>query len=152
MSQDTSIPINELLNEEEEIQAEPPEQQATHKWEFKTRQNPRWGVIEKTGLIVGRGNTKRVIPPDEVYYLASLGCSTREIATWFQIPEETLKYNFYDYILKAKEETKQKLRQAQIRLALGGNAVLLIWLGKNMLGQSDNPLSADTDKILPWVE
>ena len=50
------------------------------------------------------------------------------------------------------EETRQKLRNAQIKLALGGNAVMLIWLGKQMLGQTDNPNNADTDKVLPWTD
>ena len=141
-----------LANDEQLIEAQQPEQTATHKWEFKPRQNPKWGVVEKAGLIVGRGANKKVIPPDEVYYLASLGCSTRDIATWFGIPEETMKYNFKDYIDKGKEETKQKLRQAMLANAWKGNAALQIFLAKNMLGMSDNPTNTDVDKILPWTD
>jgi hypothetical protein len=33
-----------------------------------------------------------------------------------------------------------------------GNATLLIWLSKNWLGMSDNPLDDDTQKILPWTD
>lgn len=143
---------NELpLDENIEIEAEAPVQEALHKWEFKPRQSPKWGTVTREGLIVGRGSNKKVIPPDEVYYLASLGCSYREMADWFHIPEDTLRYNFRPYVEKAREHTKQKLRQAQIKVALGGNVSMLIWLGKNMLGQSDNPNEVDTDKILPWI-
>ena len=66
--------------------------------------------------------------------------------------EDTIRYNFRPYVEKAREETKQKLRQAQIKLALGGNATMLIFLGKNMLGQSDSPQNTDSDKILPWSD
>jgi hypothetical protein len=144
-------PLDEQDNDIE-VESQAPEQQAIHKWEFQPRQNPKWGTVEKRGLVVGRKPNQKVIPPDEVYYLASLGCTQREIAEWFGVPEETMKYNFKHYIDKAKEETKQKLRQAQIKLALSGNAVMLIWLGKNMLGQSDQPNTVDTDKILPWSD
>ena len=139
-------------DEEELVEADAPEQQATHKWEFKPRQNPRWGVVEKPGLVVGRGANKKVIPPDEVYYLASLGCTTKEISVWFGIPEETMKYNFYDYIQKGKEETRQRLRQAMLKNAWNGNAAIQIFLAKNMLGMSDNPANTDDDKILPWSD
>lgn len=32
-----------------------------------------------------------------------------------------------------------RLRKAQIKAALNGNATMLVWLGKNRLGQSDSP-------------
>ena len=65
---------------------------------------------------------------------------------------ERLKYNFYPYILKGQEETKQKLRHAQIKSALSGNATMLIWLGKNILGQSDSPLDSEANQPLPWSD
>lgn len=134
------------------VEAEQPEQQAEVRWEFRPRQNPRWGTVTRDGLIVGRGSNRRVIPPDEVFKLAALGCTQKEIATWFQIPEETIKYNFHDYIQQGREQTKQRLRQAQLRAAMNGNVTMLIWLGKQMLGQTDQPDRTDTDKILPWSD
>lgn len=153
MNTNSDIASNNLpVDDDTEIEAVAPEQEATHKWEFKPRQSPKWGVVEKRGLVVGRGATQKIIPPDEVYYLASLGCSLREMATWFGITESTLKYNFAEYIDKGFENTKQKLRQAQIKAAMGGNVTMLIWLGKNMLGQAENPANTDNDKILPWTD
>lgn len=145
--------VNTILPlDEDEVDSVAPEQSAPHKWEFRPRQNPRWGTVTREGLIVGRGANKKVIPPDEVYYLASLGVNYKELGEWYGVPEDTIRYNFKPYVEKAREETKQKLRQAQIKLALSGNAVMLIWLGKNMLGQSDNPVNIDKDKILPWTD
>ena len=117
-----------------------------------TRKDPKWGVMEKQGLIVGRGDNKRVIPPDEVEKLAKLWCTYNEMAEWFDIPVETLKYNFRDLIAKGRSETKQLLRRAQIKQALDGNTTMLIWLGKNILGQSDSPVNTQENNVLPWED
>ena len=99
---------------------------------------------------MGRNNT--VVPPEEVIKLASIGCKDMEIADWFGISNDTLRYNFAVELLKGRESLKQSLRRSQIKLALSGNAVMLIWLGKNILGQSDNPLNADDRQPLPWTD
>jgi hypothetical protein len=114
------------------------------------RKAVREGIKEVQGHIVGRGENQTVIPPDEIVKLAKLGCSIEEISDWFQVPRETIKYNFSDYIAKGRAETKQALRRAQLSLALKGNATMLIWLGKNMLGQSDNPITSEANTPLPW--
>jgi hypothetical protein len=115
----------------------------------KTGPKPKELVTaEYLGIPVGRD--KKVIDPEEVEKLAGLGCRDREIADFFGIKEDTLRYNFADYLTKGREQLKQSLRRAQLNLALGGNAVMLIWLGKNILGQSDNPTDSDNNAPLPW--
>jgi hypothetical protein len=135
-----------------EIPAEPPQQKYTEKWEFKPRQNPKWGTVTREGLIVGRGQNRKVIPPDEIWKLAALGATMEEMSDWFGINRETLKYNFSDYIAKGRAELKRRLRSAQIKTALEGNATLLIWLGKQYLGQQDQPTNNEDNQPLPWVE
>jgi hypothetical protein len=107
------------------------------------------GTKEVTGKIIGRD--KQVVPPEEVFKLAQMGCKDTEIADWFGVNGETLRYNFRAELLKGRESLKQSLRQAQINLALSGNAVMLIWLGKNLLGQSDNPMATAELQPLPWI-
>jgi hypothetical protein len=114
------------------------------------RKAVRKGIKEVEGNIVGRGENQTVIPPEEITKLARLGCSIEEMSDWFQVPRETIKYNFSDLIAKGRSETKQSLRRAQIALALKGNATMLIWLGKNMLGQQENPINNEENIILPW--
>ena len=109
-------------------------------------------AMETLGYQVGRGLRRKIVNPDDVFKLAAIGSSDREIARWFDIDEATLRYNFNESLIKGREEVKMSIRQAQLKLALGGNAVMLIWLGKNLLGQSDTPDSADTNKILPWSD
>ena len=101
------------------------------------------------GKIIGRDNT--IVPPKEVEKLASLGCKDTEIADWFGIDDNTLRYNFKVELLKGRESLKQSLRKAQIKLALSGNATMLIWLGKNILGQQETPTDTSDTMPLPWV-
>lgn len=106
------------------------------------------GTKTVEGVVVGRDRT--VIPPEEVFKLASIGCKDIEIADWFGIDNNTLRYNFSAELTKGREHLKQSLRRAQLEVALKGNAVMLIWLGKQYLGQSDSPLDSADTQILPW--
>lgn len=139
---------------EEPIASETPIQDLDKypRWEYPERRDPKWGEVTRRGLIVGRGRTQRVVPPDDVYKLATMGCPDREIAEWFDISESTLRYNFSSYLTKARAQLKQKLRQAQLRTAFDGNPTMLVWLGKNILGQSDNPFNSESNQPLPWTE
>lgn len=117
----------------------------------KTGNKPKKLVaVEVYGYEVGRGKNKRIVTPDDVYKLAAIGSTDREIARWFDVNEDTLRYNFKDSLAKGREDLSQSLRHAQLKLALSGNATMLIWLGKNLLGQSDNPTDSDANLPLPW--
>ena len=114
------------------------------------RKTRKTATIEVVGVVVGRD--KKVVPPNDVQRLAQMGCKDSEIAEWFGIDENTLRYNFSVELLKGKLALSQSLRQAQIRLAMSGNATMLIWLGKNILGQQENPNNSDANTPLPWSE
>lgn len=104
-----------------------------------------------TGLIVGRN--KVVVPPQEVEDLASIGCTDRDIANWFGINEDTLRYNFTDNLIKGREDLKISLRRAMLKNAcVNLNAAVQIFLAKNMLGMSDNGMATDNSKILPFTD
>ena len=119
----------------------------------KTGNKPKQLVaVEVYGYEVGRGMRKRVVTPEEVFKLAALGCTDKEIATWFDIAYDTLRYNFADIIAKGRQEMKTQLRNAMFKNALNGNATLQIFLAKNMLGMSDNPTNSDDNKPLPWSD
>jgi hypothetical protein len=107
-------------------------------------------TIETQGKIVGRN--KKPITTGDVFKLAAIGCKDIEIAEWFGIDSNTLRYNFSVELLKGRETLKQSLRRKQIEVAMTGNPTMLIFLGKNLLGQSDSPLAAQEAKILPWED
>jgi hypothetical protein len=107
-------------------------------------------TVEVTGYEVGRGITKKVVFDADVYKLAALGCNDREIAIWFDVDENTLRYNFKDILAKGREELKHSLRRAMLKNAMNGNAALQIFLAKNFLGMSDNPTNSEANTPLPW--
>lgn len=104
------------------------------------------------GIEVGRGETKKIINPREVEKLAAIGMKNSEIAEWFGIDDSTLSYNFKHEITKGKLNLVQSLRRAQISVALSGNPTMLIWLGRNLLAQSDNPINTEAAAPLPWSD
>ena len=114
---------------------------------------PKPGGKHGTKIVEGKliGRDKTVVPPEEVYKLAQIGCKDHEIASWFGVNADTLRYHFKWEIQKGREDLKQSLRRAQLDVALKGSAVMLIWLGKNILGQSDHPQNADNIQPLPWL-
>ena len=114
------------------------------------RKTTKLGEKTVEGKVVGRDKT--IVPAEEVYKLAQIGCKNQEIADWFGIDENTLSYNFSEDIAKGREHLKQSLRRAQLKLALSGNSTMLIWLVKNILMQQENPTKSDGGGPLPWPE
>ena len=84
-----------------------------------------------------RGRPKLDIDSDKVEMLASFGCSTVEIAKLHNCDEHTIRKRFRSELECGRESMKIKLRQLQWKQAENGNTSLLIFLGKQYLGQSD---------------
>ncbi len=112
--------------------------------------DPHEITIETIGKCVGRD--KKPVPSADVFKLAAIGCKDIEIADWFGIDGNTLRYNFSVELLKGRLTLTQSLRRKQIEVAIGGNPTMLIFLGKNLLGQSDSPLAAQEAAVLPWLD
>lgn len=80
---------------------------------------------------------RKVIDPAVVETLAKIHCTYDEIAAVVGCSTDTLKRRFADRIEKGREEGKASLRRMQFKKALDGNPTMLIWLGKQHLGQKD---------------
>ena len=85
------------------------------------------------------------IDTEQVEKLAGLGCTNVEIASFFGCDESLIRKSYSEYIAKGKEKGKIRLRQLQMRAAEKGNVAMLIWLGKQMLGQTDKQEITTTD-------
>ncbi len=95
------------------------------------------------------GRTKILIDWDYVDKMLESHCTGVEIASHFGCSQRT----FYDRCFKEKGITLQeyssqkkavgdaniKLKQMQLALKGSGNVSMLIWLGKQRLGQKENP-------------
>lgn len=82
--------------------------------------------------------------------LCGLQCTKEEICGWFDVTDKTLenwckrtyKAGFSEVFRQKRGLGKISLRRHQWRLA-EKNANMAIWLGKQYLGQSDNPVKGE---------
>lgn len=80
------------------------------------------------------------------------------IARLFNIPRSRLCNLMIDNqtfdVMHARLSTlgKTMLYRKQWQLAMNGNPTMLIWLGKQVLGQSENPQHVDEDEILEGLD
>lgn len=89
------------------------------------------------------------IDPKLVEKFASIGCKNTEIADYFGCDEGTIRTRFSEILAKGRSGMAMSLRQWQLRAAEKGNAAMLIWLGKQVLGQRDSQdinLTGDSSK------
>src|SRR6056300_861254 len=110
-------------------------------------------LVETTiqGIEIGRGENKTVVPPDQVYELAAIGCTNAEIANFYGVKTDTLARNFASELTKGREFVKIRLRRAMFKNACDHmSAAVQIFLSKNILGMADSPLDAEVNKPLPW--
>jgi hypothetical protein len=83
------------------------------------------------------GRPRIILDPNQIGMLAAGGYTTPEIAALLECSEDTLERRFAGTLKKGRLVRDGSLRFGQMKLALAGNVTMLIWLGKNLLGQSD---------------
>ena len=90
-------------------------------------------------------------------------CAERQLIKWDKEPtsktikaarevierriQERWKMTFTELKEQKKEPVHIKLKQKQIELALAGNVTMLIWLGKQLLGQSEKLTSVNKTEV-----
>jgi DNA-binding CsgD family transcriptional regulator len=100
----------------------------------------------------GRPSKVDEIDREVVWKLACMQCTLREIADVIGVNHETIRRHFSDLIEKGRSVGKKSLRRAQFEKALNGDTRLLVWLGKQYLGQQDSPDTGEDSVPLPWIE
>jgi hypothetical protein len=84
--------------------------------------------------------------------LAARFMSGREIATILGCDESVIRDRFPAELAFGRECGKKRLRSKQIELALKGNVAMLIFLGKQYLGQTDKAVIETTERPFDPVE
>ena len=92
--------------------------------------------------------------------LCEVQCTLAEIATHFGVSEDTIEravkrehgVSFADYFAQKRQAGFVSLRRKQYELAMAGNATMLIFLGKQYLGQADKREVAAPEPITFTVE
>jgi hypothetical protein len=78
----------------------------------------------------------------ELEKLSAMQCTDEEIAAWFNVTTRTieryrLKEPFGGVMQRGKAKGRISVRRMQMKLLEEGNATMGIWLGKQILGQTD---------------
>jgi len=76
--------------------------------------------------------------------MAYCGATNVEIAEFLNTTPELIERRFIPLLRKNRADRRIRLRQAQFALAESGNPAMLIWLGKQYLGQQDKTEVAHT--------
>lgn len=80
---------------------------------------------------------------EDVRRLCQLNCTDDEIAAFFGVCTKTVQRKkttskpFCEAVDGGRNYGRLSLRRKQVEVALGGNPTMLIWLGKQYLGQTD---------------
>jgi hypothetical protein len=88
------------------------------------------------------GRPRAKLDPAEVEKLARIGATQREIAAWFKISKATVERHLrnprlHEMFERGNAAFDLSIRRKQAELAMAGNVTMLIWLGKQRLGQRD---------------
>lgn len=114
----------------------------------------------------GRGRPKKNLTKEQwssIDYMCMIHCTGEEIAGVLHVDYDTLNrncreqkgVNISDYIKEHQNGGKMSLRRAQWKAAESGNVSMLIWLGKQWLGQTDKQevsVSASDDDTAKEME
>lgn len=86
------------------------------------------------------------IDPEMVIKLASFGCTTTDIGSVLGCSDQTLNRRFGAELAEGRAKLRNRLRAKQVEVAMAGNTTMLIWLGKQLLGQADKQeIKTDTN-------
>lgn len=101
------------------------------------------------------GRPRKIIDQTQFEKLCGLQCTIEEFCCYFDCDDKTLekwckktyRMNFSEVFRIKKGNGKISLRRKQFEVALSGNPTMLIWLGRNMLNQTDKiDIAVDTKK------
>ena len=100
------------------------------------------------------GRPRKELDQQTFEKLCEIQCTLTEIAGVLRVSEDTVErwcertyeLGFAECFKKFSAAGKTSLRRHQFELARKGNATMLIWLGKQYLGQTEKPVVEEPDK------
>jgi len=95
---------------------------------------------------MGRGRPRIDLEPEQVRKLAAIHCTVDEMADIMGCSRDTIYRNYKNELDMGRAEGKMSLRAEQIKAARNGSGLMLVWLGKQYLGQTDQQQIAIVDE------
>jgi DNA-binding CsgD family transcriptional regulator len=84
-----------------------------------------------------RGKKPLELDAESIMKLARIGCTTEEIALVLGCSKDTIERHYMDALQKGRAQRRMSLRHRQYQKALKGDTGMMIWLGKQDLGQKE---------------
>ena len=111
----------------------------------KTERNPK-----------GAGSPEIIIDWEKVNSMCKIQCTGEEMASVLDVDYDTLNsackrehdIKFSDYIALKAPAGKASLRRRQYLVAMDGNPTMLVWVGKNWLGQTDRSPGEENQTVI----
>lgn len=107
-----------------------------------SRKNGTAAVRQKTGAM---GTPAFVFDPKQVQIFGMYSATYETMAEYFGVSIDTIRRRMHDEqsdfcraYKKGNGMGLMRLREAQLQKALSGDSTMLIWLGKQLLGQRDS--------------
>ncbi len=102
-------------------------------------------VLTKTNAVAkvkrknkpGAGRPLKPVNEETIIACSKILCTMEEISTICGLSIDTLENKFSGIIKKARDGGRESLRRMQYKAAMEGNVTMLIWLGKQWLGQRE---------------
>jgi hypothetical protein len=117
---------------------------------------------------MARPQKEATLTIEQIAQLAAFGCTDEEIAVLAGLSETEIKRSFGPLLKRGRADLRKNLRSAQVKKALGvfveqenkdgttevyltpPDNTMLIWLGKQYLGQSDKTETKATSDPIDW--
>jgi hypothetical protein len=83
------------------------------------------------------GRPPKLLDGSKIAELIGKGFTVEWVAEYFNVAPSTLYLNYSEFLRRGYAFREGCLQATQLATALAGNATLLVWLGKQWLGQKD---------------
>jgi hypothetical protein len=110
------------------------------------------GVRVKKKARPKRGRPKVELPRKSIEEMAARGCTVEEIAGILGVHRNTITANFSAEVALGRNRLADQLRGKQVDLAMKGSVPLLIWLGKQYLGQKEKSEAVVREEVITIEE
>jgi hypothetical protein len=104
------------------------------------------------GGLAARMPKPKTIDLEQVRRMAACGCTDREIAFILGVSENLLRRKARQALDQGRAQLQKSLRRKQLEMARRGSVPMLIWLGKQYLGQRDRQDILQTQRTVEIVE
>ena len=101
-----------------------------------------------------RGAPKKVLNAGMIQIMAMKGLTQEDIAAVLGCSADTIYRNYAGAFAIGRQTCMSSLRRKQFEMAMKGDRTMLVWLGKNLLGQKDRHelTGKDDSPLMPEVD